>query len=115
MDDAATKAASRAVELGGRQISAFQADLAYVHARAGRRAEAKRFLRLAKTDPWEGFNIARAHVALGEPDSAFAWLDRSSWKWPHRAVLADPALDPVRSDPRFKQLSTRVEHEMGIK
>ena len=115
MDDAATKAASRAVELGGRQISAFQADLAYVHARAGRRAEAKRFLRLAKTDPWEGFNIARAHVALGEPDSAFAWLDRSSWKWPHRAVLADPALDPVRSDPRFKQLSARVEHEMGIK
>ena len=79
---------------GGRQISAFQADLAYVHARAGRRAEAERFLKLAKTDPWEGFNIARAYVALGEPDSAFAWLDRSSWKWPHRAAWSTPRWIP---------------------
>ena len=115
MDKEATKAASKAVALGGRQISAFQADLAYVHARAGRRAEAERLVTLAKTDPWEGLNIARAYVGLGEPDSAFAWLDRSSWKWPHRAVRADPTLDPLRSDPRFTRLSTRVEHEMGIK
>ena len=115
MDDAATRAASKAVELGGRHISVFQANLAYVHARAGRRAEAERLLKLAKTDPWEGFNIARAYVALGEPDSAFAWLDRSSWKWPHRAVRADPALDPLRSDPRFARLSARIEREMGIR
>ena len=115
MDDAALKAASKAVELGGRQISSFQANLAYVHARAGRRAEAERLLERAKADPWEGFNIARAYVALGEPDSAFAWLDRSSWQWPHRAVRADPALDPLRSDPRFTRLSERVDHEMGIR
>jgi tetratricopeptide (TPR) repeat protein len=115
MHEAAIKAAAKAVELGGPQISSFQANLALVYARAGRRAEAEHWLKLAKTDPWEGFNIARAYVALGEPDSAFAWLDRSSWKWPHRAVLVDPALDPLRSDPRFKDLSARVEHEMGIK
>ena len=115
MDDAAMRAASKAVELGGRQISALQADLAYVHARAGRKAEAERLLERAKTDPWEGLNIARGYVALGEPDSAFAWLDRSSWKWPHRAVLADPTLDPLRSDPRFARLSARVGHEMGIR
>jgi tetratricopeptide (TPR) repeat protein len=115
MHDAATKAATKAVELGGRQISAFQANLAYVHARAGRRAEAERLLNLAKADPWEGFNIARAYVALGVPDSAFAWLDRSSWKWPHRAVRVDPALDPVRADPRFKRLSDRIDREMGLR
>ena len=115
MDEAATRAASKAVALGGRQISAFQANLAYVHARAGRRAEAEQLLKLAEKDPWEGFNIARAYVALGEPDSAFAWLDRSSWKWPHRAVRADPTLDPLRSDPRFTRLSARVEREMGIR
>ena len=115
MDDAATKAASKAVALGGRQISAFQANLAYVHARAGRRAEAEQFLKLAKKDPWEGFNIARAYVALGERDSAFAWLDRSSWTWPHRAARADPTLDPLRSDPRFIRLSERIEREMGIR
>ena len=115
MDDAATRAASKAVEFGGRQISAWQADLAYVHARAGRRAEAEEVLERAKKDPWEGFYIARAYVALGEPDSAFAWLDRSSWKWPHRAVRADPALDPLRSDPRFAALSARIEREMGLR
>jgi TolB-like protein/DNA-binding SARP family transcriptional activator/Tfp pilus assembly protein PilF len=114
MDDAATQAASRAVELGGRQISPFLAGLAYMHALAGRRAEAEQFLRRAKVDPWEGFGIARAYVALGEADSAFVWLDRSSWKWPHRAVLADPALDPLRSDPRFTRLTERVKRDMGI-
>ena len=115
MHEEATRAASKAVELGGRHISAFQANLAYVHARAGRKAEAERFLKLAKTDVWEGFNIARAYVALGEPDSAFAWLDRSSWTWPHRAVRADPALDPLRTDPRFARLVQRVDREMGMK
>jgi tetratricopeptide (TPR) repeat protein len=115
MHEAATTAASKAVELGGPQISAFQANLAYVHARAGRRAEAEQILQRAKTVPWEGFNIARAYVALGERDSAFAWLDRSSWKWPHRAVRVDPALDPLRSDPRFIRLSARVDREMGIR
>jgi hypothetical protein len=53
-------------------------------------------------------------VALGEPDSAFAWLERSSWQWPHRAVRSDPALDPLRSDPRFGRLVLRVDREMGI-
>jgi TolB-like protein/DNA-binding SARP family transcriptional activator len=115
MHEAATRAASKAVDLGGELLSEYQANLAYVHARAGRRAEAMRLLNSAKTDPWEGFNIARAYVALGERDSAFAWLDRSSWKWPHRAVRADPGLDPLRSDPRFVRLSARIDREMGLR
>jgi tetratricopeptide (TPR) repeat protein len=115
MDSAAMRAASKAVELGGRQVSQSLANLAYVHARAGRRAEAEQALARAKVDPWEGFAIARAYTALGKPDSAFAWLERSSWKWPHRALRADPALDPLRSDPRFSRLSLRVEREMGIR
>jgi Flp pilus assembly protein TadD len=115
MDSAAMRAASKAAELGGRQVSTSLANLAYVHARAGRRAEAEQALARAKVDPWEGFAIARAYTALGKPDSAFAWLERSSWKWPHRALRADPALDPLRSDPRFSRLSLRVEREMGIR
>ena len=90
------------------------ADLAYVQARRGETKDALETLRRAKRQPWEAFNIARAYVALGEPDSAFAWLERSSWRWPHRAVRSDPALDPLRSDPRFAQLARRIEREMGI-
>jgi hypothetical protein len=70
---------------------------------------------LQRRDRREGYNIARPYLALGEPDSAFAWLDRSSWKWPHRALRADPALDPLRSDPRFVRLSERIDREMGLR
>ena len=48
-------------------------------------------------------------------DSAFAWLERSRWQWPHRAVLSDPGLDPLRTDPRFARLVERVERQMGIR
>jgi len=114
MHEAAVNAASKAVELDGGKSSGILADLAYVLARAGRRAEALQVLQRAKAKPGEGFDIARVYSALGESDSAFAWLDRSSWKWPHRASRADPALDPLRSDPRFTRLSARVAREMGI-
>jgi hypothetical protein len=53
-------------------------------------------------------------VALGEPDSAFAWFDRADWRWPHRGNRYDPALDPVRADPRFARLSQRIDREMGM-
>ncbi|MBA3341373.1 MAG: hypothetical protein H0T48_06010 [Gemmatimonadaceae bacterium] len=112
MHQAATREVSKAVELMPQ--SSTWADLAYVHALSGRKEEAVQLLQRAKIGAPEGFNIARAYVALGEPDSAFAWLDRSSWQWPHRAVRSDPALDPLRSDPRFAQLVVRVDREMGI-
>ncbi len=114
MPDEAMRAVRKAIELSPGNTTAL-ADLAYVQARGGMTKDALASLRLAKRQPFEGFNVARAYVALGLPDSAFAWLERSSWKWPHRAVRFDPALDPLRSDPRFVQLSARVEAEMGIR
>lgn len=115
MHEPAIAAASKAVALSGEQSAVPFARLAYALARAGRRAEAIQALQHAKVNPPEAFEIARVYVALGERDSAFAWLDRSSWKWPHRASRADPALDPVRNDPRFKQLSDRIDREMGLR
>jgi tetratricopeptide (TPR) repeat protein len=111
--DSAVRAAQEALALAPQRVD-FLADLAYVQARAGLEKEARETLRRAKIETWEGFNVARAHVALGEIDSTFAWLERSSWRWPHRATLSDPALDPVRSDPRLSALSTRIAREMGL-
>jgi Flp pilus assembly protein TadD len=112
--DEAIRSVRKAIDLAPHR-SDFLADLAYVQALAGQTADARASLESAKREPWEAFNIARAHVALGEPDSAFAWLERSSWRWPHRAVQGDPALDPLRSDPRFAQLAQRVAREMGMR
>ena len=93
----------------------FLADLAYVFARAGQTDSARAVLRSAKANPFEAFNIARAHVALDEADSAFVWLERSSWHWGHKAARSDPALDPLRSDPRLARLLANVDRKMGVK
>ena len=120
MHEAAIHAASKALEAAPRSTpllgDRLLADLAHAQALAGRTEEARQSLQRAKKmNVSEPFNVARAHIALGEPDSAFAWLERSSWQWPHRAARADPALDPIRSDPRFERLSVRVAREMGIR
>src|SRR5687768_16744117 len=112
--DEATHALQTAIELHPERPD-FVADLAYVQARRGETTAARETLERAKRQPLEPFNIGRAHAALREPDSAFAWLERSRWQWPHRAVLSDPGLDPLRSDPRFARLVERVEREMGIR
>ena len=114
MLDEAVPALKRAVELHPERPD-FLADLAYVEALRGETATAREALGRAKREEFEAFNIGRAYVALREPDSAFAWLERSHWQWPHRAVLSDPGLDPIRSDPRFARLVARVEGEMGIR
>ena len=111
----------QALELAGSALqqspnySGTLADAAYVSARAGKMAEARELLRRARTDVFEPFHIGRAWVALGESDSAFVWLERSNWKWPHRAQLADPALDPIRGDPRFRELKAEVERTVGLR
>ncbi|HET7457836.1 MAG TPA: tetratricopeptide repeat protein, partial [Gemmatimonadaceae bacterium] len=111
----------RRVAAAAPNVPDFRADLAYVVALAGRREEARKILSEVEALP-DGprkrdaaFSIGRAHVALGESDSAFAYLERADWRWPHRGVRFDPALDPLRADPRFARLSERVDREMGVR
>jgi TolB-like protein/DNA-binding SARP family transcriptional activator/Tfp pilus assembly protein PilF len=110
----ALEALEKAVELGPDRTD-FLADLAYAQALKGDKATAVATLKRAKDQVFEAFSIARAYVALQEPDSAFAWLEQSSWQWPHRAALIDPALDPLRADPRFARLTERIDREMGMR
>jgi len=71
----------------------FVADLAWIQALMGQTTAARATLRRAKVMPFEPYNIGRAYVALGEPDSAFAWLERATWNFPQCADRRDPALD----------------------
>ena len=90
------------------------AGLARSFLRLGRAAEARQCLadlmarRAAGTAPAAA--IAWVHIALGEADQAFAWLDRA-------VRQRDPFLqslprfcwwDPLRGDPRFDQLMRRL-------
>jgi tetratricopeptide (TPR) repeat protein len=114
MRDEALRAIEKAMQFDPER-SDYIADLAYMQALGGETATALSTLERARRQPFEPFNIARAYVALRQRDSAFAWLDKSTWQWPHRAVRNDPALDPIRSDPRFAQLTARIEREMGLR
>lgn len=60
-------------------------------------------------------NLARAYAILGDKDHAFHWLEQA---YEHREMAsfddgisvlgAEPMFDPLRSDPRFKDLLRRV-------
>jgi len=89
----------------------------WVYGRAGRKQKAEAILRRLTAmsgrrwvDP---FNVSLVHVGLGDRDRALAWLrkcarDRS----PGLVFLkVEPALDPLRSDPRFKALLRELRIE----
>jgi DNA-binding winged helix-turn-helix (wHTH) protein/TolB-like protein len=88
--------------------------LGHAYAIAGKRAEARQILkRVSERSPQVYFpahDVALMYLGLGEKDLAFAWLDkafqeRSPWLI-HLNV--DPRFDPVRSDPRFRDLIRRL-------
>ena len=81
--------------------------MAYVLARAGRRREALAMLdelqRMAKPRDPSPYRLAYVHLALGETDVAFDWLEKSlvARDWQLAMLKVEPAFDGPRSDPRF--------------
>lgn len=101
-----------AIAPGG--VPLLKAELGHAYAVSGRRAEALKIrneLReLSRTRYVSPYDIAILHVGLGEHDQAFAWLEKSyagRERWMVTLKVA-PALDPLRSDPRFADLMWRV-------
>jgi hypothetical protein len=56
------------------------------------------------------YAYALVHTALGQPDSAFTWLDRAVNERTHWLVWLnrDFRWAPLRADPRFAQIGRRV-------
>jgi len=85
---------------------------AYAH--AGRRTEALSLLEELKRRQRAGYVPAaafvNAYLGLGDKEQAFAWLDRAYKE--HSMILqllkVHPYFDPLRDDPRFKDLLRRV-------
>jgi serine/threonine-protein kinase len=108
----ATGECERAVSLSG----GYQGigPLVYAYAASGDRPKAMGILRQLEerrqreyVPPWE---LAIAHLGLGDRDGTFAWLD-SAYAARDPLVtlgLSEPIWDPVRTDPRFARLRARM-------
>lgn len=84
------------------------------YAQAGRRADALRLLAELKRRRKAGYvpppAFVNAYLGLGEYDQAFAWLEQAYQEQSNSLQLlkVQPFFDPIRDDPRFKDLLRRV-------
>ena len=87
---------------------------AFSYARSGRRREAEevaqRLKDLRKTQYVMSYRVASAYAALGDRDQAFAELDRAfaEHDWQLQRIKVDPLMDPLRDDPRFREMIKRL-------
>ncbi len=102
----AVAATKQAVEISNRATITLWGQ-ACALAAAGQSGEARRIASeleaLAEDRYVPPFYFALIHTRLGEPDAAFAWLEKALAVRDHwlLCLSADPALDPLRGDPRF--------------
>jgi DNA-binding winged helix-turn-helix (wHTH) protein/TolB-like protein/Flp pilus assembly protein TadD len=92
--------------------------LIYLYAVMGRHDEARKLvaetqkpLQEGKAWPYAMDIIAIAHVAIGQKDKAFEWLNRAaeSGALPRHTLRHNPKLAPLKSDPRFESLRQRMQ------
>ncbi len=113
MHDQAIAAARKGVELS-QGDPLFLAFLAAAYAAGEHLQEAHEILRqlneLSKQRYVTPYGVARIYAALGETDEAIRWLEtayreRAAWMI---LLKTDPKLDPLRPDPRFRDLLRRM-------
>jgi TolB-like protein/DNA-binding winged helix-turn-helix (wHTH) protein/Tfp pilus assembly protein PilF len=103
----------KAVEASGRS-PVYLATLGYVYAVAGRKREATAVLQELRSLSGKRYVLpnllAVVYVGLGEKDQAFKWLGQAYQERSDFMIVlrVDPALDSLRSDPRFAELERRV-------
>ena len=111
MQDEAIAEFQRAIEISGHS-SVFDSGLAHAYAISGRRQEATTIAKDLESrneqNPSAEANIALIYVGLGDGDQAMTWLNKAYEARFNPSILLRPFFDPLRSDPRFKDLLRRI-------
>ena len=104
----------KGIELSGGRGANGLASLAHAQGLAGHRAEAQKILvelkDRSKTQFVSSYQFALIYLGLGQNERAFAALEEA---YRERSTLLgylkmDPRFDPLRSDPRFQSLLSRI-------
>jgi len=111
--DEALAEAQKSSQLSNRS-NASLALLGHVYARLGRRTEAdaviKELEKRYADKSADGRDLAVVYAGFDDKDQAFAWLEKAFAD--HSVILAflklEPLLEPLQSDPRWKDLERRV-------
>jgi serine/threonine protein kinase/tetratricopeptide (TPR) repeat protein len=88
--------------------------MGYAYAKSGQRQKAEAVLKqwkeIEKTKYVTNYWMATVYAALGEKDAAFAELEKAyrEHDWFFQRLRSDPFMDPLRDDPRFKDLVRRL-------
>src|SRR5215467_423714 len=111
MNAEAVEELQKAVQLSGDSPTCI-ANLARAYVASDKRSQAKNLLSDLKkrSNPSHSFasEIAVIYVALGDTDQAVAWLKKGYEERFNPGVLLRPGFDPLRSDPRFGDLVSRI-------
>jgi TolB-like protein/DNA-binding winged helix-turn-helix (wHTH) protein/Tfp pilus assembly protein PilF len=101
----------KAIELSG-ESTTLNSNLAYAYAVSGRKKEAMAILNELQNPSRHTVSnapeIALIYVGLNDHDQAIAWLERAYTERFNPSVLLRPAFDPLRTDPRFRDLVRRI-------
>jgi tetratricopeptide (TPR) repeat protein len=101
----------KAVRLSGGSPTCI-ANLARAYVASGKRTEAEKLLSDLKNRSAPGYShaseIAVIYASLGDTDQAMSWLEKGYEERFNPGVLIRQGFDPLRSNPRFQELTSRV-------
>jgi tetratricopeptide (TPR) repeat protein len=112
MLEEAIAAYERGVDLEPEDLQ-FKGELALVYAAAGQKAQAQRLLEELKEKARREYvtpvALALAHMAVGDLDATFTWLDKLEEHSPKLIwINTNASFDPLRGDPRFHELRRKI-------
>jgi len=114
MHEEAIREFQKAIVIGGRTSGAL-ALLGHAYANSGKQAEAQKIVdelnEMAKQSYVSPYDLAILYVGLGDKERALeqlskAYEDRAGWII---YLKVEPLLDPLRSEPRFAEIVSRVK------